>query len=271
MYEKEFFLEHDGLQIHCKLDLPFAASAVKTAGSDSASADSDSSFKCPVLVLIHGFTGWMDEDHLTGITNAANEAGAAVLRADMYGHGRSDGEFKNHTILKWIDQMSTIMEYACSLPFASTLILSGHSQGGLIAMLAGAIWQDRLDAIIPLSPAVRIPAGARSGNLLGGHFDPADIPPEIDLSKPDKKRILNGNYIRMAKLFSAEWAAGSFTKPVLIIHGDADKTVPVEHSIEIAAQYSNCTLKIIKGDDHDYHYHLDEVCRVVQDFLKEMI
>lgn len=252
MNNKEFYLEQDGLKIHCKLDLPEGL----TEGD-----------KCPLLILVHGFTGWMDEEHLIGITKAANDIGIAVLRPDMYGHGKSDGAFRDHTILKWITQMTAVMDYAATLPFAGRLFLAGHSQGALVAMLLGAIYQDRLDAILPLSPAVQIPEGARSGYILRMHFDPEHIIDDIDLSTPERERHLSGNYVRVAQLLPTDWAIERFEKPVLIVHGDADATVPVQHAIDTAALYKNCTLKVIPGDDHDYHFHLDEVCAAVQEFL----
>ena len=33
---------------------------------------------------------------------AMNDAGVCVLRAEMYGHGKSGGRFHDHTLYKWI-------------------------------------------------------------------------------------------------------------------------------------------------------------------------
>jgi len=44
-------------------------------------------------------------------------------------------------------------------------------------------------------------------------------------------------------------AASGISSPILLIHGDADTQIPVEHSIKIAEQ-SNAELWIIKGADH---------------------
>ena len=73
---EEFFIDCDGIRLHSKLDKPEGAT------------------KCPLCILIHGFTGHMEEAHLIAAQKAMNECGIAVLRVEMYGHGKSDGEFK---------------------------------------------------------------------------------------------------------------------------------------------------------------------------------
>ena len=106
------------------------------------------------------------------VQRTANEEGFAVLRAEMYGHGKSGGAFGDHTLMKWISNILTVIDYARTLDFVSDLYLCGHSQGGLLTMLAGAMERDRLKAILPLSPASMIPEIARQGEILGVPFDP---------------------------------------------------------------------------------------------------
>ena len=77
MENREYCLQDDGISIHAKLDFP---------------QDREDK-KLPLLILIHGFTGHMEEEHLLAVVRAANEAGFAVLRAEMYGHGESGGSF----------------------------------------------------------------------------------------------------------------------------------------------------------------------------------
>ena len=77
--------------------------------------------KIPMVVLIHGFTGYKEETHILAVAEAANEAGYAVLRADMYGHGHSGGEFRNHTLLKWMTNAMTLVDFARGLDYAGDI------------------------------------------------------------------------------------------------------------------------------------------------------
>ena len=54
--------------------------------------------KVPLCVIIHGFTGNKDEQHLIAISDMMNELGMATLRVDMYGHGLSGGTFRNNAV-----------------------------------------------------------------------------------------------------------------------------------------------------------------------------
>ena len=100
---KEFYIDCDGIRLHSKLEKP--------EGLD----------KCPLCILIHGFTGQMEEDHLLAVQDAMVSCGVAVLRVEMYGHGKSDGEFKNHTLYKWIANALAVVKYAKKLNFVTDL------------------------------------------------------------------------------------------------------------------------------------------------------
>ena len=114
--------------------------------------------KCPLVIVIHGFTGHMEERHITAVSAALNEIGYATLRVDMYGHGRSDGRFYDHTLFKWLSNAMTVIDYAHGLEWVSDLYLCGHSQGGLTVMLAAAMKHELIRGLIPMSPAIMIPS-----------------------------------------------------------------------------------------------------------------
>ena len=112
---KDFYIENNGGRIHCRLDLPPECK------------------RCPLLLIFHGLTGHMEEEQISALAKAVNEIGYASLRADLYGHGKSDGIFADHTISIWLEQVLAVTNHAKSLPFVTDLYMAGHSQGGLAA------------------------------------------------------------------------------------------------------------------------------------------
>ncbi len=242
---KEFFIDSDGTRLHAKLDRPEGAE------------------KGPLCILIHGFTGHMEEDHIKAAQKAMNDAGVSVLRVEMYGHGGSDGEFKDHTLYKWVTNALAAVKYAKSLDFVTDLYLSGHSQGGLLTMLVGGMCPDDFKALLPLSPAWMIPEIAREGNVLGTSFDPKHIPDMITSGSWE----LSGDYIRVAQTIHVEDEIERFEGPVLIIHGDADETVPFSYAEKAAKLYKNAELVPIHGDDHCFTKHLNEMADAVRAFF----
>ena len=224
--------------------------------------------KCPIVVLVHGFTGYKEETHIRAATKTFNQLGMAVLRADMYGHGQSDGTFENHTLYKWLTNILTLIEYARGLEFTTDLYLCGHSQGGLAVILAAGMTPDLVKGLIPMSPAIMIPEGARKGNLLGQDFDPDHVPDTL-ISWGDRK--LKGNYIRVAQTIYPELAMDRYKGPVLLIHGDDDGAVPIQCSIDAAKRYANAELKVIPGDDHCYSRHLDQVTEAIREWMSRRL
>ena len=241
----------DGIKLNAKLDMP-----------------ENHAVKCPLVIIIHGFTGHIEERHIVAVSRTLNEIGFATLRVDMYGHGSSEGKFEDHTLFKWLTNALTVIDYARSLESVTDLYLCGHSQGGMTAMLAGAMKHDVIKGLIPLSPAWMIPEEARKGTLLGQNFDPNHIP---DLLPAWEENGLKGNYVRVAQMIHVEEAIDRFTGPVLIVHGDQDEVVPVEYAAKAAKKYKDCKLVLIQGDTHCYDYHLDQVLEAVKDWLKKQL
>jgi pimeloyl-ACP methyl ester carboxylesterase len=221
-----------------------------------------------LCIIIHGFTGHSEERHIVAVQEALNEIGVATLRADMYGQGKSDGKFEDHTLFKWLTNILAVVDYARSLDFVTDLYMAGHSQGGLAVMLAAAMERDRIKALIPLSPAAMIPEIARTGELLGIKFDPEHIPDELDAWDGRK---LKGNYARVAQTIRVEDYVEKYTKPVLIVHGDRDEAVPYETSVVFSGQYKDCKLVTIPGDTHCYDHHLELVTEAVIEFMLEQM
>ena len=240
---KEFYIDSDGTRLHAKLDRP------------------DETEKGPLCILIHGFTGHMEEDHIIAAQKAMNEAGVSVLRAEMFGHGGSDGEFREHTLYKWVTNALAVVRYAKTLDFVTDLYLSGHSQGGLLTMLVGGMYADDFKAILPLSPAWMIPQMAREGNVLGAQFDPNHIPENVVSDGWE----LAGDYIRVAQTIHVEDEIARYEGTVVIIHGDADETVPYSYAEKAVKLYKNARLIPIHGDDHCFTKHLDAMARAIRE------
>lgn len=253
MRQEEFYIVDDGVKLHAKMDFPETAQEGE---------------KMPLMLLFHGFTGHMEEEHIVAAMETAVQEGMAVLRIDSYGHGRSDGSFEDHTLYKWVSGALTVIDYARQLDFVTDLYLCGHSQGGLLVVLLAGMCPNLIKAVIPMSPALMIPESTRKGILLGCPFDPQNIPDELNCWDG---RTLKGDYVRVAQTIHVEDEIDRYHGPVCIIHGDADSCVPYECSVKAAARYTNCCLKTIHGADHCYGGYLGEECELLRQFLRSML
>ena len=237
------YIQSGGIRLSCDLDFPKPGA--------------------PLAVLLHGITGNSQERHITGVADALRRAGFGTLRADLYGHGESNGSFSEHTIPRWVCNALDILDYAGAV--SSRVFLCGHSQGGLTAILAGEERSVQLSGMILLSPAWSIPDGARKGELLGMRFDPEQVPDRLVL--PNKGVSIGREYVQTAQ--SIRIGELSFSGPVLIVHGEDDQTVPVSWSEELFRRYRNGSLALIPGDTHCYDHHLETVQAAVEAWAKK--
>ncbi len=249
MENKEFYINCDGIALHAKMDFP-----------------KEEKDKYPMVIVVHGLTGHMEETHIRGVAAACNEIGYAVLRVELYGHGKSEGEFKDHTVMHWMLEIMRVIDYARSLDFVTDLYLTGHSQGGAAIVLAAGLKEDCLKAIMPLAPGMMIRDAAYNGGFPLTEFDPDNLGEEIMLFG---ERPLSTNYIRAARLLPFEDAVRNFKKPVLIVHSDTDEMVPFECSVKLQKDYENAELVTIPGDNHVFDKHLDMVLAAITKFLGE--
>ncbi len=222
--------------------------------------------KCPLAILLHGFTSAKDRPHNVLAAAAMREAGCATLRFDLYGHGESGGEFRKHTLYKWISNTLAVIDYVRELGYTD-LYLSGHSQGGLVAALAAGMERDRIRGLILRAPAFMIPQAARDGNLLGKTFDPDHVPDSVTAVNGLE---LDGNYIRTAQAVRAEDAADDYKGPVLILHGDEDDTVPLADSRRMAERYADCELAVISGETHHFDRHPEQMQALIRTWMKKI-
>lgn len=249
MENREFYIDKDGFKIHAKLDFPKVQKA-----------------KMPMVIICHGLTGHMEERHIIKVAETVTESGYVSLRVEMYGHGKTDGQFCNHNIAQWVIDLAYVIDYARSLEFVSDIYLAGHSQGGLSAMLTAGLKGDQLKGILPLSPATCIIDLCKNGSFFGTEFDVENLPDKLYFWSD---KYVTSNYVRIGRSLQVEEAIRAYHGPVLLVHGTGDETVPVSYAIEADKIYENSTLVLIPEDTHCYDYHLDMVAEAIGKWLKD--
>ena len=224
----------------------------------------DGEGKIPLVIILHGLTGFKEEAHLAALARKLRLSHFAALRADLYGHGAGGGLFRDHTLQKWVAEIRQLIDEARTCGQYSQIFLCGHSQGALCALLAAGEEPEHVSGVIALAPALRIPAKARSGTLFDLSFDPAHIPEELTVWG----RPLSAEYVRLAQTVREE-AITAYPGPVLLIHSDTDERVPLSVSEEAAARFPQARLIVTHGDTHDFDRHPDEMAEAAVNWLQQ--
>lgn len=255
MIREEFFVSCGGVRLHCRLDLP----------DDSPRS---AHVKIPMVLVIPGLTGHMEEPHITAIADALVQHGYASLRVELYGHGKSEGAFRDHNLFIWALEIMEMIDHARKLDYVSELYLCGHSQGGAAAVLGAGLKPDVLSGLILLAPAMLIKEVSSKGGFPVQFFDPEHIPDDTLVFDEEP---ISGNYYRVNRMLPFDDAIRLYgDKPVLVVHSRTDELVPYSCGVSTAQAYRNAQFCTIEEDDHCFDTHIDLVTREMIRFLDKL-
>ncbi len=128
---------------------------------------------CPVVILSHGFGSDMNSPIIASLAQELPSRGIGVVRFDFNGCGKSDGEFQNMTVPNEIEDLMAVLAWTQKQPFAQSVSLVGHSQGGVVTgMTAGKVGATQIKCVGLLSAAAVLREDALRGNTQGARYNP---------------------------------------------------------------------------------------------------
>lgn len=222
----------------------------------------------PVILVMHGVMSTKQTPPIPNLARQLAKDGYVCLRFDFNAQGGSDGDLLQNTVPSEIEDARAVFQYARSLPFAKSVSLLGHSQGGLVAtLLAGDLQQQGTppQALALLAPGVSVRRYAREGKFLGAKCDPSDPPEYVRVWWYRFGRA----YIQSAQTLPIEEAAGQYTGPVCVIQGGKDKIVPPEDVEAFLPLFPQAQYTRIENAGHLFLWHQGQVLSLLKAFLGE--
>lgn len=227
----------------------------------------------PMVILMHGIFASKDWVPIPSFAKGLAKAGIASIRMDFNGHGKSGGRMQDMTIEKELADARVVWNYVQTLPYVTQVGLLGHSQGGVIAsMTAGRLAAEQEGSvpagIVLVAPGSIIKEACQGGKFFNARFDPQD-PPEYIRCWGIMK--LGREYLLTTQQLDIFGRAAAYAGPVLLLHGDQDKIVPLWCSERYAETYGErATLRIIPGVNHTITSHRSEVVAYAVDFFRRL-
>ena len=238
---------------------PFAADATYQANGRAK----------PVVVFVHGFKGFKDWGHFPQLADFFAEQGFVFVKLnlshngvvvggtgdleDLDAFGRNNFSLELDDLGQLLDALS--MPGATPLPAAeldlARLSLVGHSRGGALVLLkaaedarvrAVATWAAIADIDQRWAPEV-LAEWARSGQLMVPNSRTGQPLPMYYQIVEDYE----ANRVRFDILANV---AHRLPQPLLIVHGDADETVPMEVAHTLRAAKPDAELLLVPGATH---------------------
>ena len=175
------------------------------------------------------------------------EQGYAVLTFDFAGGGqrsRSEGKTTDMSVLTEVSDLETMLSEARTWDFVDTtrIVLIGGSQGGGVASIVAARHPGEIAAQVLLYPAFHLP-----DNLHKLYPDLNNLP---ETDGRNGMITIGRKYILDMYDHDYDKDMQAYDGPVLIVHGDEDKTVPIAGSERAVTVFKDASLYTKKGAGH---------------------
>jgi pimeloyl-ACP methyl ester carboxylesterase len=248
-----------------------------------------------IVVLVHGFS--VPYFIFDPTFDFLTRSGFCTLRYDLFGRGFSDRPRVRYDIDLFVRQLLDLLDALRLMPPVN---LVGLSMGGPITATFTSRHPGRVKSLTLIDPAgarpisltptlkaMKLPGIAEAiFGLVGGgsllksaakdFFDPELVGHFVDKYKVQmqykgfKRAILSSVRNNMLGSFIESYkAVGKMGKPVLLVWGRNDTTVPLVHSDDLRAAMPGAEFRVIENCGHIPHYEKpDEFNPVLLDFLK---
>lgn len=200
-----------------------------------------------VLIGVHGFAGDKESSMLRKLAAAVCKQGAALLCFDFPAHGESPVAEEQLTVQNCKADLQAVMAYASVRYPGAEKSIFATSFGGYITLLCA-------DAFPGVPLVLRAPAVTMPRLLLESVLKTSAE------AFRNRETILCGfeRPLRLPYTFFEDLAAqellgeNQVDAPVLIIHGDADDTVPLSDVQAFVKTQKRVTLEILHGANHRF-------------------
>lgn len=216
----------------------------------------------PLVIFAHGFKGFKDwgTHHLVAQYFAQN--GYRFLKFNFSHNGTTPDNpvdfndliaFADNTFSIELDDLNTVIDFACNgtaIPRADGIYLIGHSMGGGISIIKTAE-DKRVKKLVTMASISSFhnlwPKSAEQQWRLQGIMYMLNS--RTNQQMPLKSTLLDDLERQPARLDIVGKAA-QISQPWLIVHGDEDKTVPLNHAKDLHKAQPKAKFSVIKGGDH---------------------
>jgi putative redox protein len=201
----------------------------------------------PGVILCHGFPiGPLDARRSAGtfpqlIDRIAHDLGYVGMTFNFRGTGTSPGDF---SLQAWVDDLRRAIDYLVAECRPTEIVLLGTNTGGSIAICVGAD-DPRVRACGLLSPRADFDDWAMHPRRFLEHAR------EIGAIRSPGFPASVEEWSRAFRRFRPTDAARRFApRPLLVMHGDDDESVPTSDARQLAEAHGSAELSLLVGAGH---------------------
>ena len=225
--------------------------------------------KAPCVLVLHGFTGFKEEEHLAAFAEGLAASGFHALRFDCSGFGESDGSPESDfRVSNYLSDIQHVMDHLTTLPFVdqNRLGICGHSLGGGLAIITAAK-DNRIKACCGVQ--------ASKINMLGSQIYDLEKWQSTGWFEKETEHPTRGK-IRLPWSFAVDRnqhdASEAVTKlkiPLMLMYGTKDQAVPQDMVLSMY-ESATCNKQLVKldGFEHDFKKRPEQVRLATQHLVE---
>lgn len=187
----------------------------------------------PAVLLVHGLASHAGD--LLPIAPLLSSAGFHVLLLDLRGHGRSEPLGERPRPPHLVDDVATAVDWLSARDETTSIGLIGHSIGGSVAIQAAA-GDPRIGAVVTVA-AVADPTLSRIG------WWPAWVSRGLLATIARREGIDPSRTFAVSRIPEVE-------APVLLVHGERDRVIPVGHVHALRGARPDAELLLVPSAGH---------------------
>lgn len=229
--------------------------------------DSSSASLLPAVILCHGFSYFKEESGLfTGLAERLAGQGYAIYYFDFSGCGESDGDYAETSLTKLVADLNVVYNEVTSYAYVNpkTISLVGQSFGTCVIIASQINGLDRMVLCGSLANAKSLLAANMT------EFNEFGISYKTQSSGRITK--INPGFWSDLKLYDFGELIKTFDCPILFIHAQLDKTVPIENMRQLYALAKHAVAPfILPNSDHGLMPERQQVFDAVAEFFDKQV
>ena len=233
-----------------------------------------------IVIFIHGFMG--SPNQFADLAKTVYEAGCSYTSILLPGHGSGYLEFVKNGITEWEEHLQAQIEAVKGNHNYDKIYLAGHSMGGLLALNASCIGENKIAGVFMLSTPlkvrlfsfraflarVKLLAYKKEHEIKTSYFNANSIPrvnvfAALLVLKPviNFYRLVGRTRRRLGEVFV----------PVCMVHSKNDETTAYKSAKLLRKGLCNTKCESVVLDESWHAYYNGEERKVISDKLIEFI
>jgi len=197
-----------------------------------------------IVVAGHGVTGNKDRPIIAGVCQQLNQAGYDTIRFSFSGNGESEGDFRDSTVSKEVQDLDAVLRAASESD--SQICYIGHSMGAAVGTIKASN-NSPIKRLVSIAGMVDTKAFAiREFGALKPNVDTMWEDPDCPLSSSFMNDLCEA-------IGTVESYASKVSIPWILFHGTADDIVPVDDSRRILNQ-NRASARLVEIADADHSF-----------------